>query len=267
MEYLVSLFDSGLRVNSISVVRSALSSALPFFGGFSLGNHPLMIKLFNGFYQERPRVHKAAPCWSVDNVLNSILAWGENSSLALSKLTWKLAMLMSLSVASRCSELAYLDLSHAFPNPSGIEFLLTRHKKNRKHSALPGKLFVPKIELAGICPVQCLNHYIERTKDARSANASSNLVFRSLSNPESGVTPKTISRWLTSCIQESGFTSDNSTIGHSVRSKAVTKASLKGMSTQDIINAVGWKNDSCFHKFYFKPEQTTNLGSKVLTLG
>ena len=266
MEYLISLFDADLQVNSISVVRSALSSAVNKIEGHSIGTHPLMIKLFNGFYQKRPKAYKSAPCWSVDNVLNSILAWGENDKLSLTKLTWKLAMLMSLSAASRCSEMSYLDLNQAYPNPKGIEFLLPRHKKNNKYSSLPGKIFISKIEIEGICPVKCLEEYIKRTKDVRNANASSNLVFRSISNPESGVTPKTISRWLTSCIQESGFEVTNS-MGHSVRSKAVTKASLKGMSTQDIVNSVGWKSDSCFYKHYLKPEPNSDLGSIVLSLG
>lgn len=265
MEYLVTLFDAGLQVNSISVVRSAISSTMEKMEGCSVGMHPLMIKLFNGFYQERPKTHKIFPQWNVDSVLDSIIKWGENGNLSLTKLTWKLAMLMSLSAASRCSEMAYLDLQHASFNPEGIEFLLTRHKKNQKNSTLPGKIFISKIELKSICPVLCLEEYINRTSDARN-KGSSNLVFRSISHPEAGVTPRTISRWLTSCIQESGFKVDN-LIGHSVRSKSVSKANFKGMSTRDIIRAVGWKSNSCFFKYYLNPLPHQELGKKVLTLG
>ena len=76
LEFIVSLFDSGLQVNSINVIRAGLSSHLQPIQNFTIGNHPLIKKLFFGIYNTRPRTFKDKPTWKVDCVLEHILSWG-----------------------------------------------------------------------------------------------------------------------------------------------------------------------------------------------
>ena len=82
--------------------------------------------------------------------------------------------------------------------------------------------------------------------------------------PELGIKPITISRWLSDCIRLAGVEVGERMIGHSVRSKAVTTARVKGMSTKEIIDAVEWKSDSTFFRYYYRPSALQRFGQSVL---
>lgn len=62
------------------------------------------------FLQLRPP--KAKYARSVDHVLNHVARGGENRSLSLQKISWKLAMLLALCSAPHSSDLSGLSISH-----------------------------------------------------------------------------------------------------------------------------------------------------------
>ena len=264
MNYLILQFERGLKVNSLGVIRAALSSAMEPSEGFQVGSHPMMIKFFKGMTNVRPKEFKRALDWNVDTVLEMIISWGPNNTLSLKKLTWKLVMLMALATASRCGELSHLDANYLSSRPDGVMFQLLKHGKNKSVAEFPGHLYIQKIERLEICPVKCMEVYLLKTKDFRG-EVKKNL-FRSMSKPDKGVEPNTISRWLSDCISEAGSHTGNGNIGHSVRSKAVSRAKEKGMTTRDIINSVQWKSDSVFFRHYYQcgPATPTGFGRTVL---
>ena len=216
MDYLIQKFEEGLEVSSLGVIRSAISSAMEPYEGQKVGNHPLIIDFFKGLANNRPKKPKQTPCWSAQQVLDTFLSWGENSSISIKLLTWKVATLMALASAGRSQELAHLDWNFKQETPEGILFKLSTHKKNRKATEDPGHLYISKIDQKGICPVQTLLSYIERTKIYRNPSGP-NLLFRSLLKHDQGVAPNTISRWITNSIAESGQTFQQKAIGHTVR--------------------------------------------------
>ena len=68
IEYLTSLFQSGLAYRTITLHRSALSASLPLFDGHSVGNHPLVSRLVRAIFQQRPPTRRLFPSWDMASV-------------------------------------------------------------------------------------------------------------------------------------------------------------------------------------------------------
>ena len=265
LNYLNSKFEEGLEVSSIGVIRAAIASTINPIDGYNVGSHPLMIDFFKGLWNRRPKKPKMVSNWNAQQVLNKFIDWGQNKDLDLKHLSWKLAMLMALASAGRCQELSSLDVNCTKNTPEGIIFTLKKHKKNKKCNEKAGLIFISKIEDSReICPIACMEEYISRTSHVRNKE-DSNILFRNLINLNLGVSPATISRWITSAIKESGQEVKNSLVGHSARSKSVTIAKIKGLSTREIMQAVEWKSSDTFHSYYYKPNSCFELGNKVLS--
>ena len=88
----------------------------------------------------------------------------------------------------------------------GIEFILTKHKKQKKSKVLPGKLFIPSYRDIDhqICPVSTLEQYLIATnrlavlcQDDSTEPWEVDPIFRKTTKPYTGVTPGTISKWIT----------------------------------------------------------------------
>ena len=174
-------------------------------------------------------------------------------------------MLLALSSASRCSELAHLDVNKMKYLPNGAKFQLVNHKKNKKAKCLPGEIFFPSIPAEPkLCPVSCLSTYIARTKSHRNKDSD---LFRSFIKPFGKVTPTTVSRWLTQVIILAGGPVLKKKLkGHSVRGAATSVALDKGLSIKDIIKAGDWKQDSVFFKHYYHPSDIEKFGKTVLSV-
>ena len=63
IEYLTSLYTSGLQYRTINVHRSALSMTLKPVDGFNFGEHPLIRRLMKGIFNVRPPKPKLVPSW------------------------------------------------------------------------------------------------------------------------------------------------------------------------------------------------------------
>lgn len=246
----------------MDVYKAALSATLPPIDGVTVGNHPIIIDLFKGFTNLRPREYKESPKWSVDNVLQKISNWGSNESLKSKLLVMKLALLIGLSSAGRSSELSYLSINFMHWHPRGVEFSLLRHKKNRKSATLPGKLFISEYkDNPLLCPISCLKVYLKRTEHLQRDNGE---LFLGTIKPFNPVSPATISRWLTKIIRLTGEEfGSKTTIGHEVRANAASKAANLGLSTEEVLAAGEWRSNSVFQKFYFTKNHV-KFGTTVL---
>ena len=275
----MDLFEKGLQVNTIKVYRAAISTTLEPVDNHTIGTHPVINKLFKGFFQIRPKKYKNTPAWNVGTVLEYIQSWGKTLQLNTEQLTLKLAILMALSSACRSSELASLDMYKCFRMPDGIRFQLTKHKKNHKDSQYPGMVFFPTFpECMELCPVYCFDAYANHTlawrlHNSRLHDSVPNPVFRALSFPHNGVTSTTISRWITRCITGAGFTireadQDKGINAHTTRSVATTVALQSGRLTmEDILQAADWSGPGVFLKHYYKPQFNPDFGRTVLWHG
>ena len=77
-----------------------------------------------GIFNSRPPAPRYTTTWDVDRVLIYIHNLPENGQLSLTILAHKLAMLMALSNADRCSELACLDLRFRSYLREGVKFVI-----------------------------------------------------------------------------------------------------------------------------------------------
>ena len=105
--------------------------------------------------------------------------------------------------------------------------------------------------------------YEEKTKDRRGELHHSYL-FISLIKPYKQVTSSTIARWIKSILAKSGIDT-NIFKAHSVRGASTSAAADAGVTTNDILNAADWSNDSVFQKFYYRPQKNTSFGQTVLS--
>ena len=110
LDYLPSLYESGLSYRTINCYRSTLSTTLLLIDNYDGGKHPLVTRLMRGIYNSRPPVKTLVPTWSVMTVLKMLKLWSPNDKLDLKRLTYKTVMLLTLVTARRCSSLYLLTL-------------------------------------------------------------------------------------------------------------------------------------------------------------
>ena len=179
-------------------------------------------------------------------MLDHIRSWGPTAGLSLKSITLKLAMLLALANASRCSELHALDVQRMAWRAEGVTFSLAALTKTSR----PGKnktLFYPQLELdREVCPVTSLKEYLKRTKDVRKNNQ----LFLSYVKPYGPVKACTIARWLKVILQSAGLGDFRA---HSTRGAAVLAAFTQGMSVADILAVADWSSDRMFKEFYYRP--------------
>ena len=170
---------------------------------------------------------------------------------------------MALSSGSRCGDLASLDTRYRIKLGQGTRFLLQKHKKNRRSSIYPGKIDIPSNpENLKLCPCACLSVYLHRTKDMRRNKEDP--VFRGLIQPHNGLTPATISKWITACIKACYPSTKQAVMGHSTRGHAATKADKQEVTTKQIMEAAEWRSNSTFRNYYKAPGINPSFGRNVL---
>ena len=111
VNFLAYLFKEAYQYSSINSYRSAISSVHEKVEGHNVGQHPLVTRLLKGIFHDRSPLPRYSGTWNVQNVLNYLERLGENKSLPLKLLSWKLTMLLALTRPSRSADLSNLDLS------------------------------------------------------------------------------------------------------------------------------------------------------------
>ena len=173
-------------------------------------------------------------------------------------LSHKLAMLMALANADRCSDLAALDLDFRTIQQNGVRFVIPGLTKTRR-SGPPMEAFYPSFpDETKLCPVTTLRCYEEKSKSLRK-RTQRNTFFISVRKPHKPVTPATIGHWLKNIMKSAGI--DTSTFtAHSTTSKA----KRMGTSVMDILKAANWTSESTIGRFYNRPIEGVAFGRQVL---
>ena len=201
----------------------------------------------------RPPKAKYTAFWSVERVLNHLASWGDNQSLPLQKLTWKLAMLLAICSASRTSDLTKLSVSHRFFSSGKVTFYPTGLAKQSSPDNLPTPIEFHAFSDNLLCSVKCLQRYEAVTTSFRVKSEQEQL-FLSINKPHSLVVSSSIARWLKSVLASSGV--DISIFSaHSTRGASTSTASLAGVITQQILSTADWSTANVFKKFYFRDRQ------------
>ena len=120
-------------------------------------------------------------------------------------------------------------------------------KQSRPNYPVPPVVIPRYIPDEDICPLLCLEEYIERTKELRQDN----VLFISTIKPHNPVGAQTMSRWIKTIMEWAG-------IGvtlfkpHFTRHEASTAAFQASIPLDDILKKAGWSSAKTFRRFYFR---------------
>ena len=249
MEFLTSLFDTGLSYSTINTARGALSALGIKVDGFSIGSHPVIIRYMKGVYNIRPSKPRYYGTWDVSLVLNQLRKWSPVKLLSLKLLTFKLTMLIALTNAARAQSIHLISVHNMKKCFKEYVFeysgLLKQCRPGYKFPVVHMRAHPPDRRL---CIYVVVKEYLQRTEPLR--NGSQSLLI-SYVKPHKAVSRDTVSRWIKQVLKLSGI--DTDIFGsHSVRSAATSKAKLCAVPIEEIMKKAGWTNAGTFGKFYEK---------------
>ena len=261
LEFLCEQFRSGKQYRTINTIRSAISMTHSEIDGTRVGQHPLVSRFLKGVFNSRPPTPRYSATWDVDVVLTYLRGLPANPELSFQNLSHKLAMLMALSNADRCSDLVALDLRFKSEQGNGVKFVIPGLTKTRRTGPPVVAFYTAFPEDPQICPVETLKVYERRSKVFRST--ADNALFLSVRKPHKPITAATIGHWLKKVMEASGI--DTATFSaHSTRGASTSKAKSAGVSMADILKAANWTSSSTFCRFYCRPVNSTEFGQGVL---
>ena len=234
--FLTEYFNSGAAYCSVNVARSAISTSHTKLNGLPVGQNPLVIQLLKGMFNNRPPKPRYSHTWEVSSMTKYLASLGSNRSLSLKQLSWKLAMLFSLTCPERVSALTKLDLRHCYILPEGVEFMLSSPRKRGTTDQLPKAFFARFPSNSKLCPVETLRYYLKATRSFRPVIPSSkpDPLFISYVKLHKPISAPSLARWLRSLLKASGV---NSHIfkAHSVRGAATTAAANSNVPLSEIL--------------------------------
>ena len=259
VNYLSSLFKSGLALNTVSAHRSAISSFHCFVDGAPIGQHHLVAKCVRGIRKFKPPTPRYAATWDVGCVLDLLAGsrYNPNSEIPFIRLKHKTAMLILISTACRQSVLTRLQCApdylvlrgdHYVLHPSGWD------KNSRSTHKVHPFLIFDHPERPEISPFLCLKAYLSRAPAQDSNFETVPLFLSDFKNFQ--VSLDELRKWLSSIMGAAGVP-DHFKV-HSVRG-AVTSKAASVLPTAAIMEAVDWKSEDVFRKFYLR-----NIGSSVV---
>ena len=130
IEFLCKHFDSGKQYRTINTLRSAI---LMTHNDIDVGQHFLICRFLKGVYNTRPTSPRYSSTWDVDVILSYLSSLPDNENLSFQILAHKVAMLMVLSNADRCSDLASLDLNFRSQKKGGGGIHHPRSRRSGPH--------------------------------------------------------------------------------------------------------------------------------------
>jgi hypothetical protein len=263
IEFLVSLYNSGLVYSAINTARSALSTILTFENGIKFGEHPLVRRYMKGIFELRPALPKYTEIWDVNIVLDYLKTFKEVTLLTLKELTLKLTMLLCLTTGQRGQTIYKIDVDGIQKLADGYRITIREKLKQTK----PGKHLAP-LELLEfreekkLCVVTHLTEYLERTRVHRMEHSQ---LMLSYIKPFKPVSKDTIPRWVKLVLKSAGIDVQKYS-AHSSRAASTSMCQAKGLNLEEILKTAGWSNAGTFAKFYAKvvDKASENFGATLL---
>ena len=167
----------------------------------------------------------------------------KNSDLSLKLLTFKVAMLLALTSASRVRGLHILDTRFMVKTSPKYVFKFHKlHKSWRQGQTSTTLEFVAFSQDKDLRVVSDLDEYLNRTNECRRLNNETQLLL-SYIQPHKQVMPSTLSGWLKNVLKSSSVNVSLFT-AHSTRSATTSKASASGLSMIEILERGTWSNKS-----------------------
>ena len=97
VNFLAHLYKEGYQYRSLNAYRSAIASMHTPIDGVSIGQHPLVSRLFKGAFQSHRPLSRYQDTWDVSVVLHHIGEYQLGQSLTLKQLSLRTVMLLALT--------------------------------------------------------------------------------------------------------------------------------------------------------------------------
>ena len=265
IEFLTMKFKEGMQYSTMNSYRSALSATLPPIEGHPVGQHPLVCRLLQGMFNQRPPAPRYQSVWNVGVVIRHIQSQSQLTDLPLKEVSKRLVVLLALSNASRSSDLHALDLRFRQFTPEGVTFRIPGLTKTRRSGPPKEAFFAKFADDEALCPVKTLKVYEERTTMLRAVDPTEPApLLISFRKPHKPVSSASIARWMKELLKEAGVDTEVFK-AHSTRAASTSTAKAQGVSMADIMNMAGWSRQSTFERFYYKSIQNDDYARAVLS--
>ena len=264
LDFLATLFHSGLSYSSINTARSALSSILQVNNNsLPFGQLPIVQRFMKGIYELRPSFPKYTSVWDLKIVFNYFRSQPSASELTLKHLSLKVTFLLGLLSGQRCQTIHLLRIDHMDESETKYVFpVYNKVKQTRPGKHIKPLEFIMYPNDEKLCVVTHLKEYINRTSQIR--NSCKQLLI-SYIRPHGPVKKSTVSRWCKSILYRVGI-DINKFSGHSTRAASSSFLADQNFSIKDIMMSAGWSNEQTFERFYHKPTGNSfNYGQAILT--
>lgn len=265
-DFLTFLFDKGLKYRTINGYRSMLSSILPAVEKCPIGQHPYIIRLLRGVFNERPPVKMLIPEWDLSIILGCLREkpFEPLKKAALKYLAWKTCFLIAITTFRRCSDIQSLQLGDTVNvYKRGITFVRTGLAKQDRANHDKSHIFVPAFPSDKLLdPKRCIYWYLKRTEQFRRVDEKDIVkLFLATKKPHKPVSCQTLSSWIVKIIkycykQKKKSLSNVRILGHSTRSVGPSWALFKGASIKSIMDSADWSTENTFVKHYLKAVKT-----------
>ena len=158
-------------------------------------------------------------------------------------------MLIALTCATRTQSIHLLSVNNVHKPSSEfvieIEGLLMQSRPGYRNPQIHLKAYPPDRRL---CVFTVLKEYLYRTKHLHK---DSSKLLISYVKPHKDINRDTVARWIKTVLHRSGI--DTKIYGaHSVRAASTSRAKLKAIPVQEILEKAGWSNERTFSKLYDK---------------
>ena len=212
-----------------------------------MGQHPTIIRLLKGAFNQRPPRPKYSITWDVSIVTRYITSMGENRSLSLKLLSLKLVVLLALSRPSRSHDLSNPDLRYIKLLPDGLQFKPSSLAKQSRPSKPNAPFVFPAFPAdKNLCPKEALSEYVSRTESYRGTGSDRKTkLFLSYIKPHDPISSSSIARWILAMLSLAG-TDTNNFKAHSVKSASASAAASAGVTTNQIMEEADWSSESVF---------------------
>ena len=252
LEYLSHLFALGTPYRTIGGHRSAISAYHnPIVVDSALvtaGRHPLVSALMSGVHNLRPPQARYSFTWDIEVVLCLFKSWPLD--LTPKQLTQKVTTLLALIGVPRGAELHLFDLNYMADFDQKVVFELPGTVKNIREGKKPKPLeFHQHKGDNKLCPVKCIQKYINLTEPWRTRGSPSNF-FLSFKAPHKPVCKSTLARWIKDVLFQANV--DKVFSAHSLRGASTSKALLKGLTVKEVVDHGKWSLESTWQRFYHK---------------
>lgn len=259
-DFLYEQYLAGASYSHINNLRSAISSTAPKYQGVRIGQHEIITTIMSRMERERPPEPKYDEIWNLDQVVDYVQnKWPNNSVLSLQDIRSKAAVLVTIAIMGRSSDVQRIIASSLIEHN---EYLNYRMKPPKNYTRGSSRIFkLDKVnEKPSICPVRALLEYVKRTESQRKTEN----IFLDVNYPYKPLTSQRIAKIVLEVMKLAGI---NTSIykTHSIRSATASKAIESGLSVDEVMKKGRWKSRGVFQRFYDRANLKQNFSKTVLS--